>query len=227
VHARPSPIANLGGGGAIQWISTVHSIRQCGSVWQCARLCAAVRAAVCGSVWQCVAVRTAICGSARGSVRQCAWYSVRQCVAVCGSARGSVWQCARQLLCGSAHGSVRAMRAAVCAAVRLVLVYGSVRQCGSLHALPFAHRPEVARPGEPDQHPLPTLEERHVLLRLPVALQLVSPFATASTAAFFAAPTASSAALFDATANSSLCKFLCRLRCLQVGYLCNFPKMQS
>ena len=33
-------------------------------VWQYARLCAAVRAAVCGSVWQCVAVRAAVCGSA-------------------------------------------------------------------------------------------------------------------------------------------------------------------
>jgi hypothetical protein len=37
-----------------------------GSVWQCARQCAAVRH--CGSVWQCAAVRVAVCGSARGSV---------------------------------------------------------------------------------------------------------------------------------------------------------------
>jgi hypothetical protein len=41
-----------------------YSLQQRGSVWQCVRLCAVVRAAICGSVWQCVPVRAAMCGSA-------------------------------------------------------------------------------------------------------------------------------------------------------------------
>jgi hypothetical protein len=93
-----------------------------GSVWQCARQCAAESAH--GSVWQCaqqcVAVRTVVCAQyarqyaavrlvvvyviARGSVCLCgstAVCLVRQCA--CVSARGSVWQCVA--VCGSAHGS--------------------------------------------------------------------------------------------------------------------------
>jgi hypothetical protein len=90
----------------------------CGSVQQCVRQCAAVRAAVCGSAHDSVhAVRTIVCCSALGSIWQC----VRQCARLSGSAA------VRLVLYGSARGS----------AVRLcgsVTVYGSVRRCvcGSL-----------------------------------------------------------------------------------------------
>ena len=81
-----------------------------GSVWQCARHCAAVRQ--CSSVRQCNSVRrsmrhslcgsVAACGKAAvcGSVRPCGSVRQGQCVtvraAVCSSVLGSVWQCARQ-----------------------------------------------------------------------------------------------------------------------------------
>jgi hypothetical protein len=51
-----------------------------GSVWQCARQCAAVRQCAVVRVWQC------------GSVWQCARLSATVCAAVC----GSVWQCTQQ-----------------------------------------------------------------------------------------------------------------------------------
>jgi hypothetical protein len=77
-----------------------------GSVWQCARQCAAVRLVVYGS-------------RAQGSV--CQSGSVRAvCAFVCDSAVGSVWQCARQ--CAAVYGSVRQC-AALC---------GSVRQCATV-----------------------------------------------------------------------------------------------
>jgi hypothetical protein len=89
-------------------------------VRQCAAVRAAVRGSALGSVWH---------GGARGSVR------LSDSAVVCGSASGSAWQFAA--MCGSKHGSMRAMRAEYvrqCPAVRLV-VCGSVGvrqwECGS------------------------------------------------------------------------------------------------
>jgi hypothetical protein len=88
-----------------------------GSVWQCARQCAAVRqcsslqqcAALCGSVRQCGCA--AVCGSVRQCGLACAAL-LRQCAAVCSSAAvrvcqwalpvwGTVWQCVavRMVVC--------------------------------------------------------------------------------------------------------------------------------
>jgi hypothetical protein len=83
-------------------------VRQCGSVWQCARQYVEVRTVMCtkcarqgaavrlGCVWQCgsaavqqcsVIVRTAVCGIA----------FVLQCVAVyVAVSSGSLWQCVGQ-----------------------------------------------------------------------------------------------------------------------------------
>jgi hypothetical protein len=100
----------------------------CTAVLQCAalcggvsaeRLCAAVHAAV--HVQQCVAVRTVlVCAQCA----QCAWKCAAVRLVVCELCdNASVWGSTRAAVCGSVHGSVRAVRAAVC-----VRALSSVRQ---------------------------------------------------------------------------------------------------
>jgi hypothetical protein len=104
------------------------SVRQWrGCVRQCARLCAAARAAVCGSVWKCVALSTVVSAQCAQYARLCAAVrlvvccgvemrvrvAVQQCAAQCCSA----WQCT---VCGSVRGRMRQR-----VAVRTVLVCGS------------------------------------------------------------------------------------------------------
>jgi hypothetical protein len=101
-------------------------VRQCSSVRQCDQQCVggsdghcnvrSVRAAVCGSVrlysgW----VRY---DSARGSVR------LSGSAAVCGSAAVQI------AVCGSAHGSVRLVRAVVCGSTLGSVLNGSAALCG-------------------------------------------------------------------------------------------------
>jgi hypothetical protein len=127
-------------GSAVVGEAVCGSVRPCGSsLWQCdsrlrqcVRQCGTVRHSMrqCGSAWQCVALpmavcaSAAVCDSARGSVWQCA--SVQQCMcgsaAVCGSASGSLWQCERHCV---------TVRAAVCGIARgsSARQNGSVRQC--------------------------------------------------------------------------------------------------
>jgi hypothetical protein len=82
------------------------SVRQCGSVRQCARQFAEVRTVVCTQcARQGAAVRLVVYGSAAVRVWQCG--SVQKCVAVIAlRARGRVWQCLRAAVCGSVCGSV-------------------------------------------------------------------------------------------------------------------------
>jgi hypothetical protein len=105
-------------------------------------------------VRQCAAVRLVeVYGSARGSVRlfgsaavcgsvhYCEWHCERQCAGC--SVQGSVRQVV--VVCGSAHGRVRAarrVRAAVCGSVpssrvdgrAAVLVWQCTRQCAAVRA---------------------------------------------------------------------------------------------
>jgi hypothetical protein len=82
------------------WCSSARGASS--SVWRCARYSvrAVMHAAVCGSVlgsvWQCARQ----CAAVRqcGSVRQCAQLCVAVRAAVCGSALGSVWQCALHII---------------------------------------------------------------------------------------------------------------------------------
>jgi hypothetical protein len=66
-------------------------VRQCGSLWQYARLCEAVHAAVCGSAL----------GSVRKCARQC--QALRQCSSVlqCCSVQPSALVCGSGVVCGS------------------------------------------------------------------------------------------------------------------------------
>jgi hypothetical protein len=86
-------------------------------VWQCGSACVEVQQ--CAAVRQCLAVR--------GSVWQCVWQCVAECLAVCGSAHGSVGA-VRVAVCGSALGRVRQSDSA-CVAVRQG---AAVQQCAAM-----------------------------------------------------------------------------------------------
>jgi hypothetical protein len=138
---------------AVRQFAAVCSARQCSSVWQCARLCAAVHVAVCGSargsVWQCAAGRTALCV---GGV----WLqydSVRQYGRV--QHRGSsVWQCAVVRLtemCGSAsgfdaHASMMAelrTRPSFCITLRIHVINGTSGTCKYVRSVIMERTPHT------------------------------------------------------------------------------------